>query len=90
MKIKNKKNIKKCFNTVMQLNLHKIKWCNNNNAYMSGLRSTTHYTYNNKHSNEFVRNYFSVCKYIALKGIVKNTSAVYFKINFKVEICSAH
>ena len=40
---------------------------------MSGLRSTTHYTstYNNNHSNEFSRNYSSVCKYIALKCIVK-------------------
>ena len=38
---------------------------------MSGLRSTTQYTYNNNHSNEFGRNYFSVCKYIALKCIVK-------------------
>ena len=32
---------------------------------MSGLRSTTNYTYNNNHSNEFGRNY------IALKCIVK-------------------
>ena len=38
---------------------------------MSGLRSTTHYIYNNNHSNEFGRNYFSMCKYIALKCIVK-------------------
>ena len=32
---------------------------------MSGFRSTTNYTYNNNHSNEFDRNY------IALKCIVK-------------------
>ena len=40
---------------------------------MSGLRSTTHYTYtsNNNHSNEFGRNYSSMCKYIALKCILK-------------------
>ena len=38
---------------------------------MSRLTCTAHYTYNNNHSNEFGGNYFSVCKYIDLKCIVK-------------------